>query len=127
MKFRFSCGMALLACPRSYWQVGGPAQESIGQAAKAQEVIQRADQLRILRRAGRTVEIGPLGGDQRLAAVRQDEHELQAGRHACLSEDVQALSLEGMMRTRDGDAFGKLVMMGSVSWCPSITCSILCC
>src|SRR3982750_1723612 len=84
LKCRFSCGMALLACPRSYWQVVGPAQESIGQAAKTQEVIQRADQLRILRTAGRTVEIGPLGGDQRLAAVRQDKHELQAGRHACL-------------------------------------------
>src|SRR5215475_938292 len=29
-KFRFSCGMALLACHRSYRQVGGPAQQSIG-------------------------------------------------------------------------------------------------
>ncbi|MEO8541718.1 MAG: hypothetical protein ABI577_18405, partial [bacterium] len=65
------------------------------------------------------MEIGPLGGDQGLAAVRQDENELQAGRHARLPEDLQRLSLEGMMRTRDGDAFGKVLMMGSVSWCPS--------
>ena len=62
------------------------------------------------------MEIGPLGG--RLAAVRQDEHELQAGRHARLPENLQRLSLEGMMRTGDGHAFGKVLMMGSVSWCP---------
>jgi hypothetical protein len=56
--------MALLACPRSYWQVDGAAQESIGKAAKAEEVIQRADQLRILRWAGRIFEGGPFSGDQ---------------------------------------------------------------
>src|SRR5437879_763336 len=69
LKFRFSCGMALLACLRSYWQVGRAAQESIGQAAKTQEVIQRADQRRGLRKAGRSFEVGPVGGNQRLTSV----------------------------------------------------------
>jgi hypothetical protein len=32
--------MALLACLRSYWQVGGAAQESIGKAAKTEQVIE---------------------------------------------------------------------------------------
>src|SRR5919108_661007 len=49
--------------PRSSWQVAGPAQESIGQAAKTQEFIQRADQRRAERRACRSFEVGPIGGD----------------------------------------------------------------
>jgi hypothetical protein len=40
--------MALLACLRSYWQVSGSAQESIGKAAKAEQVIERADEQRSL-------------------------------------------------------------------------------
>ena len=127
LKFRFSCGMALLACPRSYWQVSGAAQESIGKAAKTQEVIQGADEWRILRCAGRILEVGPVGGDQRLASVRQNENELQAVRHACLPEDLQRLSFERMMRTRDGHAFGEVLMMGSVSWFPSTTSTTIGC
>ena len=119
LKFRFSCGMALLACPRYYWQVGGAAQESIDKAAKTQQVIQRADERRILWCAGGSLEVGPIGGDQRLASVRQNENELQAAGHAGLPEDLQRLSLEWVMRTRDGHAFGEVLMMGSVSWCPS--------
>ena len=118
MKFRFSCGMALLACLRSYWQVGGAAQESIGKTAKTEQVIERANEKRSLWRAGGSLEIRPVGGDQRLTAVWQDKHELQAGGHAGLPQDLQRLSVEGVVRTRDGDAFGEVLMMGSVSWCP---------
>jgi len=120
LKFRFSCGMALLACPKSYWQVGGAAQERIGKTAKTQEVIQRADKLRALRRAGRIFEVGPIGGDQRFASIRQNEKELQSIGHACLSEDLQRLSLEGVMRTSNGHSFREVLMMGSVWWFPSI-------
>jgi hypothetical protein len=35
--------MALLACPRCYKQASAAAQESIGEIAKAQKVIERAD------------------------------------------------------------------------------------
>src|SRR5437773_2806637 len=89
LKFRFSCGMALLACSRSYWQAGGAAQESIGEVAKPQQVVERADELRNLRCAGGILIVGPVGGDQRLTAVRQNEHELQAGRHAYEAKDLQ--------------------------------------
>jgi hypothetical protein len=40
--------MALLAFPRYYWQVGGATQECIDEAAKTQQVIERADELRSL-------------------------------------------------------------------------------
>jgi hypothetical protein len=111
--------MALLDCPRYYWRLGGAAQESIDEVAKTPQVIQRANEHRSLWRAGRNLEICPIGGNQGLAAVWQNENELQAAAHAGLPEDLQRLSVEGMVRTRDGDAFGKVLMMGSVSWCPS--------
>jgi len=112
--------MALLACLRSYWQVRGATQESIDQTAKTQEVIEGGQKLRSLWCAGRMFEVGPIRGDQRFATVRQNENELQSGWHACLSEDLQRLSLERVMRTRDGYAFGQVLMMGSVSCVPSI-------
>jgi hypothetical protein len=112
--------MALLDCPRYYWQLGRSAQESIDEAPKTQQVILRADEHRSLRSAGGRLKVCPVGGDQRLAAVGQKEHELQAGGHADLAQDLQRLSVEGVVRTRNGHAFGNVLMMGSVSWCPSI-------
>jgi hypothetical protein len=114
--------MALLACSRYYWQVSGATQQSIDQTAKPQQIIQRADQRRGLRKGGRSFEISPVGGDQRLAAIRQNENQLQAIGHARLPEDLQRLSFERVMRTRDGHAFGEVLVMGSVSWFPSTTC-----
>src|SRR6267378_3167608 len=102
LKFRFSCGMALLACLRSYWQVGGAAQESIGKTAKTEQVIERAGEQRSLWRAGGSLEIGPVGGYQRLTAVGQDKHNLQAGGHGGWPQNLQRLPMKGMMRTRDG-------------------------
>jgi hypothetical protein len=114
LKFRISCGMALLACPRSYWQLRGAAQKDINEVAKTQQVIQRTDEHRSLCRAGDCLEVCPVGGDQRFTAVWQDENELQAARHAGLPKDLQRSSLEGVMRTRDSHAFGEVLMMGSV-------------
>jgi hypothetical protein len=96
------------------------AQESIGKTAKTEQVIERADEQRRLWRAGGSLEIRPVGGDQRLTAVGQDKHELQAGGHAGLPQDLQRLSMERMMRTRDGHAIGEELMLGSVWWFPSI-------
>src|SRR4029453_4432718 len=120
VKFRFSCGMALLPCPRYYRQVGGATWGGIDEATKTQQVIERADELRSLCRVGGSLEIRPGSGDQRLTSVRQNKNELQASRHAGLPEDLQRLSVEWVMRTRDGHAFGEVLMMGSVSWFPSI-------
>ena len=41
--------------------------------------------------------------------------------HARLPKDLQRLSFERMMRTRDGHALGKVLMVGSVWWFPSTT------
>jgi hypothetical protein len=80
--------MALLARFRSYWQRA--AQQSIGKTAQTQKVIWRADQLRIPRCwVGRNLAVSPVDGDQRLASIRENENELQAGRHTHLAEDLQ--------------------------------------
>jgi hypothetical protein len=113
--------MALLTCSRSYWQGRGAAQESIDEVAESQEARERADQLRGLGCAFGLLKIRPISGDPRLTAVGQEEHELQASTHVHLSEDRQRLALEGMMWTRDSDAFGEVLMMGSVSYAPLTT------
>jgi hypothetical protein len=92
--------------------------ECIDKAAKTQEVIQRTDEVR-WRLAVNSVEVCPLGGNQRLTAVRQYEHKLQAAGHAGLPQDLQRLSFKWVMATCDGDTFRKVLRMGSVSWCPS--------
>jgi hypothetical protein len=92
--------------------------EYIDEAAKTQQVIQRTDDMS-WRLAVSSVEVRPLGGNQRLTAVRQNNHKLQAAGHAGLPKDLQRLPVEWMMRTRDGHTFGKVLMMGSVSWCSS--------
>jgi hypothetical protein len=108
--------MVLLVRTRCYWYIGSAAQECIDETAKTQQVIQRADERRILRRARSSLEVRPIGGDQRLTSVRQNEDELQAAGHARLAEDLQRLSLEGMMRTGDRYPFRKVLTVGSV-WC----------
>jgi hypothetical protein len=113
--------MALLACLRSYRQIGGAAQESVGEATKTQKVIQRTEKLRTLQYDRRILNIGPVGRDQRLGAVRENEKELQAVGHAGLSQDLQRLPFERVMRAGDGHPFGKVLMMGSVSCAPLTT------
>src|SRR5437588_8124268 len=92
LKCRLSCGMALLACLRSYWQVGWAAQKSISKAAEVEQVVQRAQKLRTPRFARGLLKVGPIGGDQRLTAIRQNEDKLQSVGHTCSSKDLQRLS-----------------------------------
>jgi hypothetical protein len=119
--------MALLACPRYYWQAGSALQERIDKAAKTQQVIRRADELRNLRSAVSRLEVRPVSGNQRLTSVRQNEHELQAAGHAGMPENLQRLSLKWVMRTGDRHPLREVLMLGSVWWFPSITFSIICC
>ena len=92
--------------------------ECIDEAAKTQQVVQRTDEVS-WRLAVSSVEVRPLSGNQRLTAVRQYDHKLQAAGHAGLPKDLQRLSMERMMRTRDGHTFGEELMLGSVWWFPS--------
>jgi hypothetical protein len=93
--------------------------ECIDEAAKTQQVIQRTNKVSG-RLAVSSVEVRPLSGNQRLTAVRQYDHKLQAAGHASLPKDLQRLPMEWMMRTPDGHTLWKVLMVGSVSWCPSI-------
>jgi hypothetical protein len=97
------------------------AQKSIDEAAKAKQILQRTDQRKVWRKAGGGFEIRPFSGDQRLTAVRQNQNELQTATHECVSEDVQRLSFEGVMRTGDRYPFWEVPMVGSVWWSPSTT------
>jgi len=110
--------MALLT--RYYWHIGGAAQESVGETSGAEQVVQRGDGRGLRWRAGDGVEVSPVGGDQRLTSVRQNEHELQAAAHARVSQQLQGLSLEGVMRAGDGHSLREVPMAGSVWWFPSI-------
>jgi len=74
--------------------------------------------LRILGKAGDGVEVCPLGRDQRLTSIRQNENELQAAAHARVPEDLQRLSFERVMPARDGHSFREVLMVGSVWWFP---------
>jgi len=76
--------MIFLGCPRCYRHIGSTAQESIDEDAKAEQVIERADEQTSRWRAGGSLEIGPVGGDQRLATVWQNENKLQSVGHADL-------------------------------------------
>ena len=83
-------------------------------------MLLRAQQFHGWWRRGRIAEVRPFSGNEGLTSIRQDEYKLQAGGHSRLTENFQRLSLERMMRASDGDAFGKVLMMGSVWWCSSI-------
>ena len=90
-----------------------------------EQVIERADERNRLWGAGVGLVVRPVSGDQRLTAVWQNKNELQTTRHAGLPQDLQRLSVKWVMWTRDGHAFGEVLMMGSVSWFPSIELIIL--
>jgi hypothetical protein len=111
--------MALLTSTRCYWHIGEVPLENINEAAETEQILQRADELRVPRRVGVGLEIGPLSGDQRFAPIRQNENELQTAAHARVTEDLQRLSLERVMRARDNHSLRKLLTVGSVWWLPS--------
>jgi hypothetical protein len=53
--------MTLLACFRCYWY-GGAVQESVGEIAEAQEVLERGDELRHFGGVDGFLKIGPIRG-----------------------------------------------------------------
>jgi hypothetical protein len=118
--------MALLVCTRCYRYIGSAVQECIDETAKTLQVIQRADERRILRRARSSLEVRPIGGDQRLTSVRQNENELQAATHVRVAEHLEGLSFEWMMWASDGHSFREVLKVGSVWWFPSTTSRKIC-
>src|SRR5215471_14081860 len=66
-------------------------------------------------------QIGPIGRDQRLTAIGQDQNEMQSTFAMRPLHNVQGSALERMASTDNGDLLGKVLMMGSVSWLPLTT------
>jgi hypothetical protein len=60
------------------------------------------------------LEVCPVSGNQGLTSVRQNEHELQAARHARMPENLQRLPFKWVVRTSDGHPFREVLMVGSV-------------
>jgi hypothetical protein len=93
-------------------------EESIDEAAKTQQVFQRADRMSIPGNARSSFGVSPVCRDQRLTSVWKNDHELQTVRHACLPEYFERLSFKRVMRTGNGHSLRKALMMGSVWWFP---------
>jgi hypothetical protein len=85
------------------------------------QVVRRADQLRSMGKSSGELEVGPLGRNQGLASVWQNQHELQVALAVRVSEDLQGSALKGVMRTDDGHPLREVLRVGSVWRCPSIT------
>jgi len=109
-------GVAVLAGCRSE-----AAEESVYQGTGAEQVFERAEAGRRRCRDGlcRGGQIGPFGRDQRFAAVGQNQHEKESTFAMHRSKNAERLAFKRMPGTDDADSFGKVLMMGSVSWFPS--------
>jgi hypothetical protein len=81
-----------------------------------QQVSDRAQRrrLRLLPPRWR-LEIGPLGGDQRLGAIGQDQRQRQPALAALPAQHLQRLALQRVVATGDRDRRREAVEMGSVS------------
>jgi hypothetical protein len=114
-------GVAVLAVGRSE-----VAKESIHDGAGVKQVFERAEGCR--RRCGeglgRGGQIGPIGGDQRFTAIRQDQNQMQSAMPMDVPKNSERLAFERMAGTDNGDSLGEVVMMGSVSYVPSTRCDI---
>ena len=82
-----------------------------------QQVFQRAESCRGWRTDGlcRRRQVGPIRRNQRFTAIGQDQDEKESTFPMHRSENTERLAFERMLRSDNGDLFGKVLMMGSVS------------
>jgi hypothetical protein len=79
-----------------------------------QQVSDRAQRLRLLT-PGARLQVGPLGRDQRLGAVGQDQRRLQPALAALPAQHLQRLALKRMVAAGDRDRRREAAEVGSVS------------
>jgi len=72
--------------------------------------------------AGSSFDVRPVGRDQRLTSVWQNDQKVQAARHSCLPKYFERLSFKCVMRAGNRHPLRKVLMVGSVWWFPSIIC-----
>jgi hypothetical protein len=106
-------------------RLGRSAQESVNDLAKLEQITEPAERgcagdIVIARRCVGVAPVSPHGGNERSAAVRQDdEHE----RHAAsldAADHRKRLALERVALASDGDLSRDIVEMGSLSPLPSM-------
>src|SRR5215831_20185924 len=119
----FSCKFALLRGRGSTVLAGcwsEAAEESIYHGPCMKQVLERAECCcgRGRGELCRQYQIGPIGRDQRLTAIGQDQNKMQSTLTMRPLHNVQGSALERMASTDNGDLLGKVLMMGSVSWLP---------
>jgi hypothetical protein len=105
------------------------AEESVDQGSRVEQVGERAEE----RRSGRWLanrhgspsrQIGPVGGDQRARAVRQDQDQLQPTPSLEPAENFEHLAFKRMMGPNDRDP-SRHLDVGSVSCLPSTRSAML--
>jgi hypothetical protein len=107
--------MALLF--RNGWRRrwGAALQKSIRQRAELKQILERTDEAGILRlRRNGLREISPLGRDQRLTSVWQNQDKAKIALHDSVPKDFQTYSFERMMLASDCDTLRVVPKVGSL-------------
>jgi len=101
-------------------------EESIDDRSCVKQILKRAEggRRRCCERVCGRDEIGPIGRNQRLTAIRQGQNKQEPTFPMQSPEHVERLAFEGMTSTDDDDLLGEVLMMGSVSWVLSTTSTI---
>jgi len=88
-----------------------------------QQVFQRGECCRGWRTDGLCGrgQIGPIGRNQRFTAIGQDQKEKEPTFPMHRPENVEGPAFERVASTENSDLLWEVLMMGSMSWVPSIT------
>jgi len=113
--------MALPVCPRYRSGLDDATEESIDEAAKLKQVLRDAQQGGTREGNGAGLEVGPLGGNQGLASIRQNQEELQVALAVRALQYLQSVALKCVARADDSHPLRKVLTVGSVWRCPSTT------
>jgi hypothetical protein len=101
------------------------AEESIYNRACVKQSFQRAKRCGLFRSDGTNRlhgrrHVGPVGGNERFTAVGQDQKKIESTVPMEGLKNSEGFTLERMTSTDNRDSLGKVLMMGSVSYVPSI-------
>jgi len=70
-------------------------------------------------KSSKGLEVGPISGDQRLASIWQNQHEMQPAVAVRGPENLQRVTFKSVVRTGDGHPLREVLTVGSVWRCPS--------
>jgi hypothetical protein len=105
-------------------RLDGPAQESVDDLAKLEQITELAERgcevdIVVARRCVAIAPVGPRGGNERSAAVRQDNEHEQHAAPLDAADHRQRVALERVALASDCYLSRDIVEMGSLSSLPS--------